>query len=167
MTNERPGVSIEIPGFGRRDIRTLASDFSGTLSFNGVLSEGVRERLLQLSELMEIHILTSDTFGTAQRALAEMPVHVEILAGEHHELQKEFYVQNRLDPRYVAALGNGNNDRLMLKAVREAGGLAIAIDNGEGCATASLLNSNLLIHKAAGALDLLLEPNRIKATLRF
>jgi len=167
MKIEKPGVSVEIPGFGRRDIRALATDFSGTLSFDGTLSEGVRDRLLRLSELVEIHVLTSDTFGTAERELAEIPVRLEILAGEHHELQKEFYVQNRLDPGYVAALGNGNNDRRMLKAVRDAGGLAIAVDNGEGCATASLHNSNLLIHKAAAALDLLLEPNRLRATLRF
>ena len=55
----------------------------------------------------------------------------------------------------------------MLKAVKEAGGVAIAVDNGEGCAIDAILNANLLIHGSANALQLLLEPNRLKATLRF
>jgi len=55
----------------------------------------------------------------------------------------------------------------MLKAVKEGGGLAIAVDNGEGCAVDALLNANVFVTGAANALDLLLDPVRLKATLRF
>jgi hypothetical protein len=47
------------------------------------------------------------------------------------------------------------------------GGVAIAVDNGEGCATDALLNSNLFITGAANALDLIIETKGCKATLRF
>jgi hypothetical protein len=47
-----------------------------------------------------------------------------------------------------------------------SGGLAVAVDNGEGCAVDALLNANLFIVGIANALDLLLEPTRIKAILR-
>ena len=72
-----------------------------------------------------------------------------------------------LDPRRVASFGNGNNDRLHLKAVKEAGGLAIAVENGEGCALDAILNANLFVVGAVNALNLLLEPTRLRATLRF
>jgi hypothetical protein len=56
---------------------------------------------------------------------------------------------------------------LLLKTVRDAGGLAVAVDNGEGCALDAILNANILVHGSEQALDLLLEPNSCKATLRF
>ena len=73
----------------------------------------------------------------------------------------------RFQIEHVAAFGNGNNDRLLLRVVKQAGGLAIAVDNGEGCATDALLNAHLLITGAVNALNLLLETRACKATLRF
>ena len=67
----------------------------------------------------------------------------------------------------MAAFGNGNNDRMLLKAVKEGAGLAVAVDNGEGCAVDALVNAHLFIVGAANALNLLLEPRSCKATLRF
>jgi len=66
----------------------------------------------------------------------------------------------------IAAFGNGRNDALMLKAVKDAGGLAIAVDNGEGCAVEALQNAHIFIVGITNALDLLLDPTRCKATLR-
>jgi soluble P-type ATPase len=66
----------------------------------------------------------------------------------------------------MAAFGNGANDRLLLREVKNAGGLAVAVENGEGCAVETLLEAAVLIHGAQNAIGLLLEPARIKATLR-
>jgi soluble P-type ATPase len=166
-SNLKSGIHAEIPGLGRREIRSIVSDYSGTLSRGGRLADGVEERLLKLLEVVDVHILTSDTFGTAREELRRIPAHVMILVEEHHDIQKQEYVRSRCDPRHAAAFGNGNNDRLLLKTVKEAGGIAVAVDNGEGCATETLLNANLFISGAANALDLLLDPKRLKATLRF
>jgi hypothetical protein len=54
-----------------------------------------------------------------------------------------------------------------LKAVKEAGGLAVAVENGEGCALDAILNANVFVVGAVSALDLLLELIRLLATLRF
>lgn len=43
----------------------------------------------------------------------------------------------------------------------------MAVDNGEGCAVDTILNANILVRGSEQALDLLLEPNTLKATLRF
>jgi len=68
--------------------------------------------------------------------------------------------------RHVAVFGNGNNDWLMLAAVKKGGGLAIAVDNGEGCALHTVVHAHVLISGAANALGLLVSPNALKATLR-
>ena len=110
-------LEIDIPGFGEVKLRHLVSDFTGTLSFNGKLIPGVRERLFSIAEFLNIHVLTSDTFGTALSELEGIPCEAHILDGEYHDLQKEEYVE-RLGTGFVIAFGNGNNDRKMLRAAR-------------------------------------------------
>ncbi len=161
----KAGISIDIPGFGRREIRTIVSDYTGTLSFQGEMVPGVRERLLKLLESVDIHVVTSDSFGPACQQL-EGILDPHILQAERHDVEKQDFVK-QFDTQGVAAFGNGNNDRLMLKTVKQAGGLAIAVDNGEGCAVDALLNAHLSIVGAARALDLLLVTSSCKATLRF
>jgi soluble P-type ATPase len=161
----KTGITIEIPGYGRREIHTIISDYSGTLSYRGKLTDGVRERLLQLLKLVDLEVVSSDSFGTAAKELDGIVV-PHILQSGRHDLEKQEYAK-RFQLRHVAAFGNGNNDRLLLKTVKEAGGLAIAVDNGEGCALEALLNADLLIVGAANALNLLLETTSCKATLRF
>ena len=56
---------------------------------------------------------------------------------------------------------------LLLKAVKQAGGLAIAVDNGEGCAIDALVNVHIFVVGAANALDILIDTDFVKATLRF
>ena len=160
-----PGVFIEIPGFGNREVRSVVSDYTGTLSCAGKLAPGVREKLMKIVELVDIRIVSSDSFGTAERELAGI-VKPEILKTDKHDVEKQSYV-TKFDLKHVAAFGNGNNDRLVLKIVKEGGGLAVAVDNGEGCAIDALLNANLFVVGAANALNLLLEPRSCKATLRF
>jgi soluble P-type ATPase len=159
-------IRLEIPGLGVREIARVITDYTGTHAFAGAVRPAVKARLAALARAVEIHVLTADTFGTAGRELAELPVVVHVLTGEGLDEQKRAYVLER-DPRQVAAFGNGNNDRLLLRAVRDAGGLAIAVDNGEGCALDAILAADLLVHGSENALDLLLDPDRCRATLRF
>lgn len=155
-------IEIDIPGFGKVSLKHLVSDFTGTLSFNGTLITGVRERLNQLSSLVAIHILTSDTFGTAKAELAGISCSVHILTGEYHDLQKEEYVQN-LDATSVVAVGNGNNDRKMLRVAR----LGIAVTEREGSAVDILMAADVHVTGILDGLDLLLNTRRLKATLRY
>jgi soluble P-type ATPase len=167
MSNQsKPGIRIEIPGFGDRHIHTIVSDYTGTLSFDGRLIQGVRERLTQLASVVDIHVLSADTFGTAALQLGGIPLAFRKLEGADHDKQKAHYVRT-LDTKNIAVFGNGNNDRLQLKAAKESDGLAIAVDNGEGCAVDAILNSHIFIVGIANALDLLIHEKRCKATLRF
>ncbi|MGA2133435.1 MAG: ATPase P [Bryobacteraceae bacterium] len=161
----KPGILVEIPGMGRRSITTVVSDYTGTFSLGGVIAPDVRSKLTSLAALVDLHIVTADSFGTAVRELAGIATPYLLQTGRH-DTEKSDYV-GRFDLTHVAAIGNGNNDRLMLQAVKEGGGLALAVDNGEGCAVDALLHSNLVVVGAANVLDLLLDPVRLKATLRF
>ncbi len=154
--------TVDIPGFGEVKVEYLVSDFTGTLSVDGVLLPGVEDRLNRISEFMQVQILTADTFGKAREALEKVNCTVAILTGADHDLQKEAQVKD-LGPEQVVALGNGNNDRKMLSAAR----VGIAVVEGEGCAVEAIQAANILVRSAQDGLDLLLNPKRLKATLRF
>lgn len=155
-------IDIDIPGFGVVKLQHLVSDFTGTLSFNGKLIAGVKERLNELAGALTIHVLTSDTFGTAKSQLKDIKCKTLVLDGEYHDLQKEEYVE-RLGATSVVAFGNGNNDRKMLRAAR----IGIAVTEGEGCAVDILMAGELHVTSIIAGLGLLLHPKRLKATLRY
>jgi len=160
-----PGITVDIPGFGRRVIRTVVSDYTGTLSYRGKLTPGAKPLLRRLRTLVDLRIVTGDTYGTARQQLRGIAVPY-VLQSKRQDLEKRAFVK-RFDLKSVVALGNGNNDRFLLRAVAEAGGLAIAVDNGEGCALDALLHAHIFIVGASNALTLLLNPTALKATLRF
>jgi soluble P-type ATPase len=155
-------IEIDIPGYGLVRLEHLVSDFTGTLSVDGILLPEVEARLNKLSKMVQIHILTADTFGKARAALKDVDCELHILDGENHDVQKEGYV-NRLGAESVVALGNGNNDRKMLKAAK----IGIAVMEGEGCAVDAIMAADILVRAALDGLDLLLNTKRCKATLRF
>lgn len=159
------GIAIEIPGARALHVDTLLVDYTGTFSRGGAVPAGVVALLRRLASIVDIQILTADTFGTVDRELGFLPVAISKLAPEAQDEQKAACAA-RYDLSRAAAFGNGANDRLLLRAVRQAGGLAVAVDNGEGCAVASLLEAEVFIAGAANALLLLLEPDRLKATLQ-
>jgi P-type E1-E2 ATPase len=153
---------LNIPGFGLVRLRHLVSDFTGTLSVDGRLVPGAKERLNKISEFLKVHILTADTFGMARAELEEIKCAVHILSGENHDVQKEEYVK-KLGAKNVITLGNGNNDRRMLKTAK----IGIAVCLQEGCSVDAIKSADILVTSTVDALDLLLNPKRLKATVRF
>ncbi|TNF55081.1 ATPase P [bacterium] len=155
-------LEVDIPGFGRVKIHHLVSDFTGTLSVDGKLLPGVKERLKEIAKILSVHILTADTFGMAEAELRGIPCVVHILTGKDHDVQKRMYVET-LGAEHVAAFGNGKNDREMLQTVR----IGIAVTEDEGCAVDALTAADIHVNNAVDGLDLILKPKRCKATLRF
>ena len=162
---KKRGILIQIPGFGDRLIQTIVSDYTGTLSCFGKIVPGVRPLLRRLLKVVDLETVTADSYGTARRELRGITV-PNILTSKRHDVEKRRFAK-RFNLKHVAAFGNGNNDRLLLDAVKNAGGLAIAVDNGEGCALDAILHANIFIVGAVNALNLLLKPTACKATLRF
>lgn len=154
-------MRIEIPGSGILELEDFVTDFSGTLSEDGSLLPGVRNKLNKLSEKLRIHVLTSDTFGRAEKELEGIDCTLHVLEGEGHTVQKGEYVV-RLGAERVVALGNGNNDALMLKNAK----LGIAVCLKEGCSNRAIEAAQIFVSSPIDAVDLLLFPKRLIATLR-
>lgn len=155
-------IEIDIPGFGLLQLGHLVCDFSGTLSVDGDLTPGVAERLNTLADKLQVHALTADTHGKAKTALEGIKCSLDILEPKYQDFQKEKYILN-LGAREVVAIGNGMNDRLMLKTSR----LGIAVCLREGTAFEAVRSANVLVTSILDGLDLLLFPNRLIATLRY
>jgi len=155
-------IQFTIPGFGDVELAHIVSDYNGTLAIDGILIEGVKERLVQLANLATVHIITADTFGRAASQLFGLPVQLSILSEGNEDVQKTQYVAG-LGRGQVAAIGNGNNDRGMLEAAR----VGIAVIEGEGCAARTLASADIVVTHILAGLDLLLKSQRCKATLRY
>ncbi|TWI76886.1 P-type E1-E2 ATPase [Desulfobotulus alkaliphilus] len=153
--------TIDIPGFGKVKAFHLVLDYNGTLAQDGKLLNGVKERLQQLSESIRIHVVTADTFGSVEKALDGLPLSiVPIPPGNQGQAKKE-YVES-LGKDSVIAMGNGRNDAAMLQTAR----IGIAILMKEGASSQALLHADLTSTHICDALDLLLHPLRLTATLR-
>src|SRR5215471_8613319 len=111
---QKSGVEIDIPGFGRLHLKALCSDYTGTLSYRGKLIRGVSKRLFDLSEKVDIHIVTSDTRKTARAQLQGLPITLQDdIPSNRHDEYKQDYVENiGTKLNQVAVIGNGKNDRL-------------------------------------------------------
>jgi soluble P-type ATPase len=154
-------IRVEIPGKGIFEFQHFVTDFSGTLSQDGILLPQVKEKLNELSEHLNVHVLTSDTFGCAREELRGVNCVLHVLEGGQHVVQKEGYVNN-LGAERVVALGNGNNDVLMLKAAK----LGIAVCLKEGCSVKAIEAAKIFVMSPIDAVDLLLSSKRLIATLR-
>jgi soluble P-type ATPase len=154
-------ISIDIPGFGPLEFHHLVLDYNGTLAVDGALVEGVTPALERLSRDVTIHVLTADTFGRAAEILTGLPVRLVLMGPEHQEKAKLDYVR-RLGPGKTVCVGNGRNDRLMLKEAV----LGMAVLLAEGAASEAVAAADVVCPGIVAALELLLHPLRLTATLR-
>jgi P-type E1-E2 ATPase len=154
-------MTIDIPHFKRLELIHLLLDYNGTIAVDGELAPAAQRLLPKLCETYEVHVITADTFGSVQEQLRNYPVTVKILTSEDHTQEKADYLTT-LGAAHTVAIGNGNNDAAML----EKAALGIALIGKEGCATATLIQSDLACSTIEEALQLLLTPERLIATLR-
>jgi soluble P-type ATPase len=154
-------LDLMIPGFGRLELTDAVCDYNGTLAADGLLIDGVHERIQRLSSELRVHVVTADTFGSAATQLQRLPCALVILDAENQAEAKRDFVQS-LSAAHVVAIGNGRNDRMML----EAAALGIAVCGAEGAAAQALQVGDIVVGRIVDALDLLLYPKRLMATLR-
>lgn len=154
-------MTIDIPGVGTIDLKHLVFDFNGTIARDGQLLSNLDRTFVELAEQFTLHVVTADSSGTAGEALTGLPCSLTLLDGDKTTELKEQYVR-KLGADQVVAIGNGANDRLMLKASR----LGIAVLEGEGSAACTILHADIIVRSIYDALGLLMIPQRIVATLR-
>ena len=154
-------IKFEIPGREELTISHLVLDYNGTLAVDGHLINGVQKILNTISDQMEIHIVTADTFGKVRENIQNINATLHILGKHNQSIQKLNYIK-KLNTPQVCAIGNGNNDSLMLKYAA----LGIALIQTEGLAFKTLSNADIVCTSIFDALGLLQNPQRLIATLR-
>ncbi len=152
---------IEIPYYQSLTLTHVVLDYNGTIAKDGQLKEEVKALLPALCEHYTVHVITADTFGSVKAQMEGFHVVVKVLQTDNHTAEKAAYVDG-LGKENCVAVGNGNNDMQMLENAM----LGIAIIGDEGCATPTLLHSDISCSNIADALALLLNEKRLIATLR-
>ena len=154
-------IQVHIPGRDTLNLEILVLDYNGTIALDGEMFESVKESLTSLSPFLQIHIITSDTFGTVQQQCKGLPVQVKVLESMDHTTEKADYLR-QFTTQGIIAMGNGTNDYMMLKRAH----LGIGIIGFEGASVQTLLSADLVVTKIEDAFGLLINPQRLKATLR-
>jgi soluble P-type ATPase len=154
-------ITINIPGWGNIDIENVVLDLNGTIATDGKILSGVKERIDLLSDKVKLYILTADTQGTASEESSDMGVEL-LKVSEKDSSEVKLRVLESLDPTKTVAIGNGNNDHLILKEAA----LGIAVLGDEGLSVAAMKNADIVVKNISDALDLFLKPKRLLATLR-
>ena len=154
-------ITVDIPGYRRIELGHLVMDYNGTLAVDGEIEPGVIQALDVLAPQLTIHVVTADTFGLAADRLAGHPVKLSILPPGKQDEAKRNYVE-AIGGTGTVAIGNGRNDRLMLR--HASLGIAVILD--EGVAVETLTSADVVCRGIVPALELLTHPRRLKATLR-
>lgn len=153
-------LNIQIPGRDVLTLQHLILDYNGTIAEDGDIIEAVRPRLEALSRDLSIYVITADTHGTAAKKCAGLPLQVLTFPTTEVGRIKAAEVQKLSGG--VITIGNGFNDISM----SDAADLSICVIGREGCCGALLMHTDVVVTSIADALDLLLIPGRLRATLR-
>jgi len=154
-------INIDIPGWGNTEVENVVLDLNGTLATDGKIPSEVKKKINALAGQVKIYVLTADTQGTATEEIREMKVELIKIEGKDSK-EGKFNFLKSLDLEKTIAMGNGNNDQFILKEA----GIGIAILGDEGISVIALKQADIMVKNISDALDLLLKPKRLMATLR-
>ncbi len=155
-------IELQIPGRGITQLEYAVFDVNGTLATDGVLIDGMAEKIAVLRGKLEVRLLTADTHGKQVEIDQQLTFTADRLKpGGFEREQKADYVRT-LDANRVVAIGNGGNDVDMLKAAA----IGIAVIGHEGLSGEALAAADVVVADVHDAIDLLLNPKRLIATLR-
>ena len=154
-------IHVTIPGRGDLIIKNLILDLNGTIAFDGNIITGVKKRLSLLARHMNIFVITADTNKNAKQLVKGLNATLfKINKGDEDSQKLDLVIDIGGDE--TISIGNGANDVSMLKE----SSIGISVLGKEGAATEALLASNIVAPGINDALDLLIEPHRLIATLR-
>ena len=153
-------ITIDIPGWGNMDIENILLDLNGTIATDGKIPTEVKGKINSLADRVSIYILTADTRATADEEMRDLNAKLIKMPGEDSKNWKFEFIKD-LEIEKTVAIGNGNNDQLILKEA----GLGIAVLGDEGMSVSAMKNADIVVKSIFDALDLFLKPKRLLATL--
>ncbi|MGQ9819802.1 MAG: HAD family hydrolase [Candidatus Kapaibacteriales bacterium] len=154
-------IVIDVPGYERLELQYLLLDYNGTIAVDGEPKPGTIPLLKEISNQLEIHIITADTFNRIKEFAKFLPSQIHIIPIEDQKKLKADFVEV-LGAENTIAIGNGANDSKMLKLAK----LGILVIEKEGASIDALTNADLVFTNIIDALESILNPKRIVASLR-
>ena len=154
-------IEFEIPGRGHYALKNLVLDLNGTIALDGHVIPGVEEKIEALRNSLSITILTADTHGLAAEVGKDLNIAVHKLTPGNEPEQKLDFIR-QLGSEYTVCIGNGANDAYMLQEAA----LGICVLGPEGTAFEAVTNADVVARDIQTALDMLIHPLRLIATLR-
>lgn len=155
-------LELNLPGRRQLLLTTLVLDLNGTLSLDGVVLAGVAERLDDLRSKLAIEIVSADTHHVLEKVASDLNVAWTRLDSDECGAPQKLRHVEAVGPDHIVAIGNGINDVAMLRRAA----LGIAVVGAEGLAVPALTAADVVVGSITDALDLLLHPLRLYATLR-
>ncbi|MDD5591014.1 MAG: hypothetical protein PHY18_03700 [Dehalococcoidales bacterium] len=154
-------ITITIPGRGNYRLSNLIMDLNGTIALDGRLIEGVEERLRRLDGLLKLFVISADTLGSASGLINKLKTEIHLVKKGDEAAQKLALVE-KLGRDTTICIGNGANDAAMLSGAA----IGIGIIGREGASAAAIKGADVVVTDINAALELLLNTDRLVATLR-
>lgn len=151
----------KIPGREDIKIENIVLDYNGTIAVDGKILDGVKQLLSKLKNHANIYILTADTYGTVEEECSNIGGEVLTFPKENAGESKKDIVK-KLGGEKTLCVGNGFNDIPMFKESI----LSIAVIEGEGACGKLLVHADIVTRSIIEALEIILNKNKMKATLR-
>ncbi len=156
-------MKLEIPGWKTLELEHAFFDVNGTLAELGEVSSETVEKIHKLSEMLTIHLVTSDTRGKGRAIAERLRAQVEILPSGENAVEAKRNALRKLGAEHTVVFGNGAND---VGALQDAVvGIAV-LSAHEGAFSGALQAADVVVSSIETGLDLLLDPLRLIATLR-
>ncbi|MFK2822012.1 HAD family hydrolase [Arcobacter sp. YIC-80] len=154
-------MKINIPGREELEIKNIVFDYNGTIAVDGKLIDNISKCINEFSNRLNFYVITADTYGSVETQLANTNCKIVKIPKNNQDISKLDFVKS-LDSSTVLSVGNGRNDKLMLKETA----LGIAILQDEGLCSETLLSSDILVKSIFDVFAYLRDENRLIATLR-
>ena len=152
-------MKYQVPEVGEIEINTIVMDLNGTLSVNGKIPEGVKEKLAKLKALeINVVLFTGDQRGTAADLCKEYGIDfVRTKSGlEKEEAMKKY------DSETTAAIGNARIDIGTFKHAK----VSIATLQSEGIHSGIINSVDVIVPSINDALDFFIDTDTFSATMR-
>lgn len=152
--------TIVVPGWGSVELENLVLDLNGTLTESGDFIPGVLDDLEKLKVRgFRVYVLSGDTRGILKHIFSDTSEIEPVVAGTAEE--KRAFVES-IGAERTVCLGNGNIDVEMFKVAR----LSICTIQAEGATTKAMLQADIVVTHIKHALEILLDSEKLIATLR-
>lgn len=152
--------TIAVPGWGSVEMENLVLDLNGTLTESGDFIPGVFDYLEKLkAQGFKIFILSGDTRGTLKHTFPGSSEIEPVITKTARE--KRAFVES-IGAERTVCVGNGNIDVEMFRVA----GLSICTIQAEGATTQAMLQADIVVIHIKHAFEILLDPEKLIATLR-